>query len=83
MCLTETKVGGVNTCKKLAGVLGMYKYQAWNISNKYFKLQRGYSGTAILSKTAPIDVKFGFGVDTADSTVNKDVSDSETVHNIF
>src|SRR5215471_19937351 len=57
ICLQETKAHPGQVTLELPG----HPYQYWNGAD-----QRGYAGTAILSKTAPLMVHYGMGVDHHD-----------------
>ena len=56
-CLQETKLQAGQIDLELPGYS-----QYWNYAEK-----KGYSGTAIFSKTAPLDVQYGLGVDDLDT----------------
>lgn len=51
LCLSETKIGG-DELQKLDDFLPQYAHQYWSCAAK-----KGYSGTAIFSKTKPLRVK--------------------------
>lgn len=51
LCLSETKIGA-DELQKLDDFLPQYAHQVWSCAAK-----KGYSGTAILSKTKPLRVK--------------------------
>ncbi len=57
ICLQETKAHPGQVTLDLP----LYPYQSWNGANR-----RGYAGTAILSKTAPLAVRHGLGVERHD-----------------
>lgn len=58
LCLQETKISD----DLVAGFeFEKYPYTYWNCADK-----KGYSGTAILSKTEPLSVAYGLGIDQHD-----------------
>jgi exodeoxyribonuclease-3 len=57
LCLQETRVHPGQVILDLPA----YPYQYWNGANR-----RGYSGTAILSKTAPLAIRHGMGIERHD-----------------
>lgn len=56
-CLQETKLQEGQIALELEGY-----HQFWN-----YAIKKGYSGTAVFSKIAPISVKYGVGEDTSES----------------
>ena len=58
LCLQETKVSTDLTDQF---IFTDYRYAYWNCADK-----KGYSGTAILSKSEPLSVKYGLGIDKHD-----------------
>lgn len=61
LCLQETKAQPEDVEKSLAQV-DLYPYTYYNSS----KARKGYSGTAILTKTEPIQVTYDMGIDLHD-----------------
>src|SRR3989338_4657037 len=61
LCIQETKAHP----EQIDNVLLSYKYHYWNSAEK-----KGYSGTAIFSKTQPIAIKYG--------TQNKNTDEEDT-----
>lgn len=59
VCLQETKVQAGQVADPLPGYASY-----WNYAEK-----RGYSGTAVLTRTAPLTVAYGLGVPGADGTM--------------
>ncbi|MGB0370147.1 MAG: exodeoxyribonuclease III [Opitutales bacterium] len=59
VCLQETKVNEATQPEVLDD---LYPFQKWNYAEK-----KGYSGTAILSKTAPLSITTGLGEYTEDN----------------
>jgi len=60
VCLQETRAEKEQLSPELAAPTGYHA--VWNSS----KRKRGYSGTAILSRTEPLEVQFGLGIDEFD-----------------
>jgi exodeoxyribonuclease-3 len=60
LCLQETRVEEAQLPAALAQPDGYHAY--WNSSRR----KKGYSGTAILTRTEPLDVQFGLGVEEFD-----------------
>ncbi|MBN1259141.1 MAG: exodeoxyribonuclease III [Anaerolineae bacterium] len=60
LCLQETRAEETQLPDRLAHPAGYYTY--WNAS----KAKKGYSGTALLSKVAPLNVEFGLGIERFD-----------------
>lgn len=59
LCLQETKISDdLTTDFAFSG----YPYVYWNCAEK-----KGYSGTAILSKTEPLSVRYGIGIEKHDN----------------
>jgi len=52
ICLQETKA----TAEQVAGILATYPHQSWSSAE-----QKGYSGTAVLSRLRPLAVRIGMG----------------------
>lgn len=61
LCLQETKINKKSMPKEIESVRTRY-FDYWSFAEK-----SGYSGTAILTKIKPIDVKYGIGIDKFDS----------------
>lgn len=59
ICLQETKAQDHETREALADMMGYETYA-------YSAVRKGYSGTSILSKEKPVEVKFGIGHDHHD-----------------
>jgi exodeoxyribonuclease-3 len=60
LCLQETRADETELPAELAQPSGYYGF--WNASRK----KRGYSGTALLTKTKPLDVQLGLGIEKFD-----------------
>ena len=59
LCLQETRAGREQLPLELAGPAGYFVY--WHSGDR-----KGYSGTALLSRTEPLSVEFGLGLEEFD-----------------
>jgi exodeoxyribonuclease-3 len=60
LCLQETKAEQSQLPAELAGPAGYHAY--WNGARR----KKGYSGTALLTRTQPLSVEFGLGIEEFD-----------------
>ena len=76
LCLQETKAQDDQVAEALSGIASLSGYHQMAASAE----KKGYSGTAVLSKTAPLSVTRGIGVPALDNEGRVICAEFEDVH---